>query len=301
MRESKSNRKWPLAILAAVAFPVLAMHSTCVAVLGPGTWGSGLVETQPEFKPPPPAVEVYRQEFKAQPQSPEPSGDSAASEAPPGIVGRVTWKHAMDNRVLYLADGPDRPRQRLYVSDANETIREVSLPNGHLVARPQWTAEGIVYVRWNPWAVPPVSKLRRYVASWLDPSLRPEASLYGNVADSGDWHFLMPGHSLTVSPDGRQAALLRSGALLAGYYSIHVWQTGSSEAAAILSLREHDDNASKSFRMRWSEDSSALHIEGRTGGFDRRASHDGAAAAGVPINLVYLVSDMTVYDLNLGS
>ena len=301
MRESNTSRKWPLAILAAVAFPVVALHSTCVAVLGPGTWGSGLVETPPEFKAPTPSVEAYRQEFKAQPQSPGPSGDAAASEAPPGIVGRVTWKHAMHGRVLYLAEGSDRPRQRLYVSDASEAIREVSLPSGHLVAQPQWTAEGIVYVRWNPWAVPPASKLRRYVASWLDPSLRPEASLYGNAADSGGWHFLMPGHSLAVSPDGRQAALLRSGALLAGYYSIHVGHTGSSEAAAILSLREHDGNASKSFRMRWSADSSALHIQGRTGGFDRRSSHRGADADGVPINLVYLVSDMAVYDLNLGS
>ena len=301
MRESKNSRKWPLAILAAVAFPVLALHSTCVAVLGPGTWGSGLVETPPEFKAPTSAVEAYLQEFNGQPQSPEPSGDATASEAPPGIVGRVTWRHAADNRVLYLAEGPDRPRQRLYVSHGNDTIREVSLPSGHLVARPQWTAEGIVYVRWNPWAVPPVSKLRRYVASWLDSSLRPEASLYGNAPDSAAWHFLMPGHSLTVSPDGRQAALLRSGALLAGYYSIHVWKPGSSEAAAIVSLREHDGNASKSFRMRWSADSSALHIQGRTGGFDRRSSHGGADAGGVPLNLVYLVSEMAVYDLNFGS
>ena len=301
MEESKSNRKWPLAILAAVAFPALVLHGTCVSVLGPGTWGSGLVETLPDFQEPTPAVEAYRQEFDAGPRIAETGTGTVASQPPAGITGRVVWMHAWDGRVLYLTEGHERSRRRLYVSDTSSTLSEVALPNGHLIARPQWTAGGIVYVRWNPWAVPPTSKLRRYVASWFDPSLRPESSLYLNAADTSEWHFLMPGHSLTVSPDGRRAALLRSGALLAGYYSVHVWQVGSSDAPAIVSLREHGSDATRSFRIRWSADSSALHLEGRTGGFDRRSSHGGTGSEGVSINLLYVINDATVYDLNLGS
>ena len=301
MSESKSNRKWPLAILAAVVFPVLALHSTCVAVLGPGTWGSGLVETLPEFKAPSAEVQAYRREFQVQAQVPDTSGDIPSPSAPSGISGEVTWMHRMNGQALYLTAGPEQSRQRLYVSDANHSVREVSIPNGHLVARPHLTTDGIIYVRWNPWAVPPASKLRRYVASWFDASLRPEASLYGTTSGSDGWHALMPGHSLTLSPDGSRAAILRSGALLAGYYSIHVWDIGSSEAPSILSLREHDDNASRSFRMRWSSDSLALHIQGTTGGFDRRSSHGVSESDGIPIDLLYMVNDMNVYDLNLGS
>lgn len=301
MEESKSNRKWPLAILTAVVFPALVLHGTCVTVLGPGTWGSGLVETLPDFKAPAPVVEAYRQEFQAEPRIAETGAEATESQAPAGIVGSVVWTHAWDDRVLYLTEGHEQSRRRLYVSDTNSSLDEVALPSGHLVARPQWTADGIVYVRWNPWAVPPASKLRRYVASWFDPSLRPESSLYGTAPDSGEWHFLMPGHSLTVSPDGRRAVLLRSGALLAGYYSVHVWRIGSSDAPAIVSLREHGSNATKSFRIQWSADSAALHIQGRTGGFDRRSSRGGSDSDGISINLLYMINDAAVYDLNLGS
>ena len=301
MGESESNRKWPLAILAAVVFPALVLHGTCVSVLGPGTWGSGLVETLPDFKAPTSAVEAYRQEFQAEPRIADAGAEATPSQTPAGIPGSVVWTHAWDDRVLYLTEGHERSRRRLYVSRTNSTLSEVALPSGHLVAHPQWTVDGIVYVRWNPWAVPPASKLRRYAASWFDPTLRPESSLYGNAPDTGDWHFLMPGHSLTVSPDGRQAALLRSGALLAGYYSVHVWRIGSPDAPAIMSLREHGSDATRSFRIQWSADSTALHIQGRTGCFDRRSSRGDTGSEGVSINLLYMINDGTVYDLNLGS
>ncbi len=301
MGESKSNRKWPLAILAAVVFPALVLHGTCVSVLGPGTWGSGLVETPPDFKAPTPAVETYRQEFQANPRIAETGAEATVSQTPAGLTGSVVWTHAWEDRVLYLTEGAGTSSRRLYVSDTNSAPREVALPSAHLVAHPQWTADGIVYVRWNPWAVSPASKLRRYVASWFDPSLRPEASLYGDSSDTGDWRFLMPGHSLAVSPDGRRAALLRSGALLAGYYSVHVWQIGSSDAPAIVSLREHGSNATKSFQLRWSADSSALHLQGRTGGFDRRSSRGSTESDSISANLLYMINDATVYDLNLGS
>ena len=301
MGESESNRKWPLAILVAVVFPALVLHATCVSVLGPGTWGSGLVETLPDFRAPTPAVEAYRQEFQAAPRIAATGAEASAPQTPVGMTGSVVWKHAIDDRVLYLTEGPERSRRRLYVSGTSSPLREVAFPNGHLVARPQWTADGIVYVRWNPWAVPPTNKFRRYVASWFDPSLRPESALYGDASDTGDWRFLMPGHSLTVSPDGRRAALLRSGALLAGYYSVHVWRIGSSDAPAIMSLREHGSDATKSFRLQWSADSSALHIQGRTGGFDRRSSRGSKDSDGVSINLLYMINDATVYDLKIGS
>ncbi len=107
----------------------------------------------------------------------------------------------------------------------------------------------------------------------------------------------MPGHSLVVAPNGRRAALLRSGALLAGYFSIHTWHVGSSTAPVVISLREHDGNATQSFLMQWSSDSLALRIVGKTGGFDRRASQT-SGSAGIPVDLLYLVSEGVLYDLN---
>ncbi len=302
MPDSSSSRRWVFAVLTAVAFPALALHSTCIAVMGPGTWGSGMEELLPEFKPPTAEVDAYRLEFESQTPTTGIADQMGEDALPTEVDGKVAWFHQLGERTVYLTEAPAGrlPRQRLYVSSSEQRLREVPIPRGHIVARPQWTSDGLVYVRWNPWAIPPSGKLRRYVASWFDTSSRPEAALYGDTDATGTWRFLMPGHSVTVSPDGRRAALLRSGALLAGYYSIHAWQVGSADAPAVLSLREHDGNATGSFRMRWSGDSSALFIQGRTGGFHRKASHAGAGPDGIQLNLIYLAGEQTVYDLNLG-
>ena len=296
MPAKAKNTPWLLAIATAVLFPALILHATCVAVLGPGTWGSGLVEILPELREPTPSVERYRASIATGAEADSGQEPAAALLAGSRVEGSVTWAQRQGDRELYLTEDRQRtpPRQRLYVGRGG-AIRETPVPDGHLIVRPQWAGERVLYERWNPWAIPPARKLGRYVASWADPSLRPEAALYISDGQGGKWTYLMPGHSVTVAPDGRHAALLRSGALLAGYYSIHVWPTDSSEAAAVISLREHDGKASKSFTMRWSEDSEALRVFGRVGGLERRGSRGNPE--GAAIDLLYLVAERAVYDL----
>lgn len=303
MSSPASNRRWILAVLTAVLFPAVALHGTCIAVMGPGTWGSGMQDVEPDFKKPTPEADKYARMIASNGQ-----GLAASEELAPeladgvAMLGRVKWVHRSGSRIAYLTEdiASEVERQRLYVAESGR-IRQLALPGDHIVVRPQWAGESLIYERWNPWALPATGKLRRYVASWVDPALRPEAALYESTTEQGGWRFLTPGHSLTVSPDGRHAAFLRSGALLAGYYSVHVWKLGSEHIPAILSLREHDGQGARSFSLRWSQDSEALRIHGKTGGYSRRGSRGGAGPDGIPVDLLYLTSDRTVYDLNSGS
>ena len=303
MSSTASNRRWIFAVLTAVLFPAVALHSTCVAVMGPGTWGSGMQEVPPDFKKPTLTAEKYARAIGSNGQG------LAASEKPAPeltaevqMLGQLKWMHRAGSRIAYLTEdiSSHDARQRLYIAESDR-IRQLAFPSDHIVVRPQWAGENLIYERWNPWALPASGKVRRYVASWMDPSLRPEAALYESTTEQGGWRFLTPGHSLTVSPDGRYAAFLRSGALLAGYYSIHVWRLGTSQDPAILSLREHDGQGSRSFSLRWSQDSKALRIHGKTGGYSRRGSRGGGGPDGIRVDLLYLTSNRTVYDLNFGS
>lgn len=301
MSGTASNRRWIFAILTAVLFPAIALHGTCVAVMGPGTWGSGMQEVAPDFKKPTPTAQQYGREIAS--YEPERYLEEPLPEAGSGarIQGQVKWVHGSQGRIVYLTEDvtSEHIRQRLYLAESGH-VRQLALPSGHVVVRPQWAGEGVIFERWNPWALPATGKVRRYVASWVDPSLRPEAALYVSTPENGGWRFLTPGHSLAVSPDGRLLAFLRSGALLAGYYSVHVWQPGTDQGAPIVSLREHDSLGTKSFSLRWSRDSEALQIHGATGGFSRRGSRGRAGDEGIPVDLLYLTSDRTVYDLNFG-
>ncbi len=299
MAETRNDRKWVLAVLTAVLFPMLAMHGTCIAVMGPGTWGSGLEEVLPEFQEPTRRIADYGREFEALPTASSLASTPVEPPQEAELRGSVTWSHQAHGRAVFLTEetAPQSRRQHLYVGDAGG-VRKVDLIPGHIVVRPQWAGDRIVYERWNPWAIPPMQKVRRYVSSWADPALRPEATLYGSAQHSRAWTYLMPGHSLTVAPDGRRAALLRSGALLAGYYSIHIWRFENPDAPGILSLREHGEEGARSFSLRWSADSVALQIQGRTSGFERRESHSGGGPDGLAVHLLYLADEQTVYDLN---
>ena len=294
------SKGWILALATAVVFPAAALHLTCVAVMGPGTWGSGLDERPPDFAEPGPAAQQYRLELDAAMEAPAGAERSTAGPVPEGLDGELQWSHGLEGQSLYLvrSDEDGTVTQRLYVRAGEGRVEEVALPPGDIVERPQWTREGIAYVRWNPWAISPAKKLRRYFASWFSPSLRPEASVYLQSRGQLGWRYVMPGHSLTVSPDGRRAALLRSGALLAGYYSVHIWEVGSPSAPGLFSLRERGDEGARSFRLRWSQDSSALFVAGRTGGFDRRASRSPGEAAGIPLALVYFPTSRALWDLS---
>jgi hypothetical protein len=88
----KRKRSWIFAILVATVFPAIAIHTSCVAVMGPGTWGSGLEERAPEILSAAsnPAVQAYSREFLRQPEEiPRldlPQGLDAGS-----LRGTVVW------------------------------------------------------------------------------------------------------------------------------------------------------------------------------------------------------------------
>ena len=301
MPSEAGSRRWILAILTAALFPALILHTTCVAVMGPGTWGSAMEEVVPDFSEPTARAREYGRQFEADALLAESTGMPDEVGQSPEVPGRIRWTHRSGDRAVYLAEerSADRVIQRLYVAE-DDRVRELALPTGHVVVRPQWAGKRVLYERWNPWALPATGKLRRYFVSWADPSLRPEAAIYESTTSEDGWRFRTPGHSLRVSPDGRYAAFLRSGALLAGYYSVHVERLDDGQAVPILSLREHGRDGTKSFELRWSQDSEALRIHGRTGGFSRRGSRAEPGSDGLPVDVIYLTADQTAYDLTSG-
>jgi hypothetical protein len=98
---------------------------------------------------------------------------------------------------------------------------------------------------------------------------------------------------LKPSPDRRSAILLRSGAVGAGYYSMHLWDFEHDRLTTIASLRESDPGSDRSFDYEWSSDSRAIHITGHTGGFARRRGQPRS------LDLVYLLAGQQLYDLEM--
>ena len=79
--------------------------------------------------------------------------------------------------------------------------------------------------------------------------------------------------------------------MAAGYYSVHLWSDDGVEPPALLSLREAAAGSGRSFRLRWTADSAAVRIVGRTGGFERRKREPR------DFNLIYLLDNGALYDL----
>ena len=290
------NRQWVAAVLTALLFPAIILHTTCVAVLGPGTWGSGLEEVAPVFHEPSARVRELAAEFESSRDSASKSPEDYPVPQEIEASGRILWSTVDTAGSIYLVEAPVSKRQRLFAGTGSDVV-EIPIPDDFVIARPRRVGSRIVAERWRPWAIPARQKLARYVASWADPSLRPEVALYATSGESDEWQYLMPGHSLAVSPDAGHGALLRSGALLAGYYSLVIWDVEENRTETVLSLREHAEQGTRSFSLRWSKDSSALQIAGRTGGFERRGSQRGADAEGIAINLLYVVDERATYDL----
>lgn len=290
------NRRWVAAVLTALLFPAIILHGTCVAVLGPGTWGSGIEEVAPVFHEPSARVRKLAAEFESSRDSASKSPEDYPVPQEIQASGRILWSTVDAAGSIYLVEAPVSKRQRLFAVTGSDVV-EIPIPDDFVIARPRRVGSRIVAERWRPWAIPARQKLARYVASWADPSLRPEVALYATGGESDGWRYLMPGHSLAVSPDAGHGALLRSGALLAGYYSLVIWDVEENRTETVLSLREHAEQGTRSFSLRWSKDSSALQIAGRTGGFERRGSQRGADAEGIAINLLYVVDERATYDL----
>lgn len=289
-----------LAVLLVVLFPALAVHVSCVAVMGPGTWGSGMEEKLPELLPAAanPAIAAYAREFASSDAPDQAVQGVAHSES--SLQGKVFWTDRLaraDLAVIGTHEGRTWVQnQHFYLSRGNGgAIRELDFPRTMILERPTLMERSgemfIVVGRWLPWAVSPLNKLSRYLQSYRDPTLRPEFSLYLYPLRSGPLEYWGPGHSLKPSPDRRLAILLRSGALGAGYYSIHLWDFGRDRLTTIMSLREADPGSGRSFDYDWSADSRAVHITGTTGGFQRRGGQPRS------LELIYLVGDEVLYDL----
>jgi hypothetical protein len=309
---AQPNRRWILAILLVVLFPALAIHVSCVAVLGPGTWGSGMEQKLPQLLPAAsnPLVEQYAREFAnaktADAKPPEATGDLGEVES--GLRGKVFWIDRLEPEnlsVIATHEGSSWvEQQHFYLSRAagppqqGAGTRELDLAPGMILEMPTLMKRGaetfVVVARWLPWGVPPLQKLSRYVRSYWDATLRPETSLYLYPLPSGPLTYWGPGHTLKPSPDRRLAVVLRSGAMAAGYYSMHLWDFEHDRLTTILSLREADPGSGRSFDYDWSADSRAVHITGSTGGFERRKPQPRS------LDLIYLVGDETVYDLAPG-
>jgi hypothetical protein len=286
----------------AVLVPALAIHISCVAVIGPGSWGSGMEEKLPPLLPASSnqAVRQYAEEFGGSHPEVEAGGDLAALES--GLAGEVFWTDRLASENLAVVATHEG---RSWVQDQHfylwrgigQGIRELDLPRAMILEQPTLMKRGratfVVVARWLPWVVAPLEKLSRYLRSYWDPTLRPETSLYLYPLPSGPLAYGGPGHTLKPSPDRRRAILLRSGAMAAGYYSMHLWDFDQDRLTTILSLREADPGSGRSFDYEWSADSRAVHITGATAGFRRRHGEPRS------LDLIYLVGDEAVYDLQL--
>ncbi len=247
-------------------------------------------EAYPERLPPTERILRYADELAAMPPGDRPETEDG--NPPDAFAGRIRQSHRARGRTIFLTAEGERwtDRQHLYLREGSK-VEEIALPTGVAVTRPRLLPGRVIVERWNPWAMSATQKIRRYIASWADSSKRPEAALYAYDAAAREWRFVMPGHTLVPSPDGRNAALLRSGAMAAGYYSVHLWSDDAVEPPAILSLREAVAGSGRSFRLRWTADSSAVQIVGRTGGFARRKREMR------DFNLIYLLDNGALYDL----
>ena len=279
------------AVVLATVFPVCAMHFSCVAVLGPGTWGAEMETRLPGELAKASREEVagYLEEFDRM------SPDVVPSELP-GVRGRVWHFDRLEPEGSQAVSAVDSV-VRVYVSEPGaRTYRELALPDDFLPGKAVWTrgANGsqIAVERRRFWPLTAVGRLGRYFRSWLDPELRPGQSIYMLPADgSGEPEWLWPGHDLVVSADHRRVAFLRSGALGSGYYSLHLWDVAEGEVRTVLSLHEADPGSGRSFDFRFSVDGEAIEIKGATGGFERRGPFETKA-----IRLIYWIDKDALFD-----
>ena len=294
-----SNKRWVLAVLMAVVFPALAIHLSCVAVLGPGSWGSEVEEKVPEFLPAQSNQEVldYLEEFSHDaPDKPELPG---LPEGETPWQGRVFWSDHDEHDDLWVVatysgkGWTDQQHVYLWTPHANG-IEEIDIARDKIVRRPVVLRGGerqvLVYERWNSWAVPAAAKMGRYLRSHLDATLRPEFTLHTYALETGEKSYVGPGHSLVASPNRRRAVFLRSGALGSGFYSLHVWNLENDRIETVVSLAEVDPGSGRSFDYRWSADSKALLITGSAGGFARR-KHEPQQ-----VRMIYVVETALLYD-----
>ena len=303
------TRRWLPAVLLVIFFPLAAVHFSCIAVLGPGSWGSGVEEKTPELlvAAGKPELLQYIDEFTAgEPERPAWKGDSS------GFEGAVVFSdHLEDSDDLEENDleendpwviqtarvgGNSTQDQRVYLRPpGGDRFRELDIPREMIVDRPTLLRNGssvvLVLGRWNSWGIPALHKISRYLRSYLDSSLLPEYSLYVHDISARTTRYQGPGGTLKASPDRRKAAFLRSGSRGTSLHSIHVWDLETGKTETVLSLTEADPGSGTSFDYRWSGDSRALHISGGAGGFVARSAEPRQ------LNLIYLLAEKAIYSV----
>ncbi len=282
---STRNRRWILAVFFVTVFPVSAVHFSCVAVLGPGSWGSGVEEKDPILQSvrERPDLARYVEEWETVRKTSDEAPATSpvwAVEALGDRVSDIVWADRIKetgHAVLLTADGSNwTEHQSLSLFEGSGAmLREAAIPRDMIVERPTLLKKGdeviLVLGRWNSWAVSPTQKLSRYTKSWFDATLRPENSLYLYDLETEDLEILSPGGGLQPSPDRTKALIVRSGALGTTLHSLHVWEPGSGHIETIASLSEADPGSGRSFDYGWSSDSKAVFIWGAAGGFRPRA------------------------------
>lgn len=289
------NRRWIFAVLLVILFPAAAVHFSCVAVLGPGNWGSGVEEKAPELLPaaPEPRVQAYAREF-AQPVLPRPGWTGY----PRRFEGHIFWVDYFEEKGLWAVqtyEGSNwTEQQHVYFDSENyDEPKELSIAGEMIVERPVLMKKSgdilVVYGRWNPWGISAVKNIVRYLKSYFDPRLRSEFSLYIWNPARGTREYFGAGRLLKASPDREKAVFLRSGALGTTLHSIHVWELHSGKVETVLSLTEVEPGSELPFDYRWSADSRAIQISGKAGGFRSRANEPRE------VNLIYLVDRNQTY------
>lgn len=298
MGQPKSKR-WIFAVLLAILFPAFAFHTSCVAVLGPGNWGSGMEEKVPEIldRQSNPDIARYGAEFSE--WSPAATEPIAPAGAP--VRGRVVatdYDVGGERWIIQSHEGErwiDQQRFALW-SDATQQLDQLDLPSSMIFEQPKFIhREGktlIVLEHWQSWFMPVKAKLRRYLNSWFDETLRPERALYLYDVKTRGLTYFGPGHTLVVSPDRTHGAFLRSGATASGFYSLHLWDFDTGKIDTVLSLHESDPGSGRSFEYHWSDDSRALYLSGSSAGFARRDPER------LELNHVYMLGQPGLYKLH---
>ena len=273
--------RWIWAVLFVTVVPIVAVHISCVAILGPGSWGSGVEEKIPAIQSiyEKPDLSTYPKEWKTVANTTE---EIPTDIAPWAIEKLGDLKEELvsadrikaTGRTVILTTSSDA-RQKLYFPEAaGKPMNQISIPPGksflNLTLLKKDLETLVTLVCWNPWSISPLEKLTRYFRSWQQPTLRPEYYIYAYHLKTKTLEPISPGYNVKASPDRSMAVFTRSGSIGTTLVSLHIWTPTSGEIQTVASLSETNPGSGHSFHYKWSSDSKALFLWGVAGGFQPR-------------------------------
>ena len=299
------DRRWIWVVLFVTIFPVAVTHLSCVAILGPGSWGSGVETKRPIVHTALGRADLitYSEEWKTISNSTNNKKEKTLVWANDTIDAQADNAIAADRieetghvMVLTRSEKKSGTGQKLYLSDGlGSSIRQINIPQGMILQQPTFLLKGaevlVVVGRWNSWSISPTNKLKRYWRSWWNPTLRPEYFLYEYNRTAKTFKALTPGGGLKASPDRSMAVIIRSGAAGTTLNSLHVWKPSSGEIQTIASLSESDPVRGHLFNYAWSSDSKAVFVWGTAGGFLAR-THKART-----LRWIYLIAEQKIFSI----